>query len=46
MIIKVKPGDDAPAPNWPKVPTTFGELTDSITGLAKSAINAVVPDKK
>lgn len=42
----VKPGDDAPAPNWPKISTTLGELTDSITGLAKSAINAVVPDKK
>lgn len=42
----VKPGDDVNAPNWPKIPTNFSELSDTISDMAKSAKDALLSSKK
>lgn len=41
FIYGVKPGDDVNGPEWPKIPTSFNELSDSVGNLAKSAKDAV-----
>lgn len=41
FVYGVKPGDDVNGPEWPKIPTTLSELGDSLSGLAKSAKDAV-----
>lgn len=42
----VKPGDDVNAPEWPKVPTNFSELSDSFSDLFRSAKDALFSSKK
>uniref|UniRef100_T1DIK9 MICOS complex subunit n=1 Tax=Psorophora albipes TaxID=869069 RepID=T1DIK9_9DIPT len=44
FVYGVKPGDKQL--ELPKIPTNLGEWKDSVSGLAKSAYNAVFPDKK
>lgn len=44
FVYGVKPGDKQL--ELPTIPTSMGELKDSVSGLAKSAYNAVFPDKK
>ncbi|XP_062562020.1 MICOS complex subunit MIC27 isoform X2 [Armigeres subalbatus] len=44
FVYGVKPGDEQL--ELPTIPTSIGELKDSVSGLAKSAYNVVFPDKK
>ncbi|XP_055607513.1 MICOS complex subunit Mic27 [Uranotaenia lowii] len=44
FVYGVKPGDKQL--ELPTIPTSLGELKDSVSGLAKSAYDAVFPDKK
>uniref|UniRef100_A0A182N7A3 MICOS complex subunit n=1 Tax=Anopheles dirus TaxID=7168 RepID=A0A182N7A3_9DIPT len=44
FVYGVKPGDKQL--ELPTIPTNLGELKDSMSGLAKSAYDAVFPDKK
>lgn len=44
FVYGVKPGDKQL--ELPTIPTSMGELKDSMSGFAKSAYNAVFPDKK
>uniref|UniRef100_A0A182Q2I9 MICOS complex subunit n=1 Tax=Anopheles farauti TaxID=69004 RepID=A0A182Q2I9_9DIPT len=44
FVYGVKPGDKQL--ELPTIPTNLGELKDSVSGLAKSAYDAVFPDKK
>lgn len=42
----IKPGDDTPGPSLPKIPTSFAEIGQNLSSLAKSAKDAVFADKK
>lgn len=42
----VKPGDNVNGPEWPKIPTSLGELGDSLSELAKSAKDSLFSDSK
>ncbi|XP_052866250.1 MICOS complex subunit MIC27 [Anopheles cruzii] len=44
FVYGVKPGDKQL--ELPKIPTNLGDLKDSVSGLAKSAYDAVFPEKK